>query len=686
MDMLIAVLIALVLYVLPGLAVLQIFRFSSKLGLWDRLALSIVLSIIIVTYTFVAVGNIFHFIPTPVHVLVFSAILFVIAFVLQRANRRPDLQFIKFPEHFSVPRLEKLLVWLFIIGYAILANLPRIIMFVEGGNLIESAPLDEPWHIAELVSVARSGIPPLHYYFPDLKLTYYYAAWVYPAIIGNTPFIQISLSRAMSIHVFMLIFSFLAACYYLIYSNIKSRLVRIAGILMFTVMGGFDLFVKLPGIEFIDWWQLVSRWITSNLQISQFTTIYIWVPHHLAAAISFVLLLFMWRNLNSPIIIKAFISGILLGFCFITSPFVFLFSSLAIAIIVLLNVKLLFRDWKQTILVLLVVVFILGVGGWNSAILYTQQGNGGFGFRDFYVNVIQDLRGGGGISSALDKAITVLGFPLVAGWIGVIELGLAFILYVIWVMKEFVLAPTPNRQPIHVALAIFPLISLFLIFFIEDRGGGDNFGMRGFIPAQICIVLAGLLYLDDLGIKNKFKHWQKWLGVYIFGCFLVAQSLSSIAEIRAHAVRPIKVVLTVDFPVPISLGENIYPNWPIEYDYIHWLNQNSPLNSLVLDDCPPVENTQYRFLERLRFIDPRCVPMGTLLFQNDFVFVIPTEWSKLLQQSEKAGSLLNLYSMSPWSEKNIPTYFVDHGNTSVDRTKLGVIVFQDAFVTVYRMK
>jgi len=46
------------------------------------------------------------------------------------------------------------------------------------------------------------------------------------------------------------------------------------------------------------------------------------------------------------------------------------------------------------------------------------------------------------------------------------------------------------------------------------------------------------------------------------------------------------------------------------------------------------------------------------------------------------GDLIVLYSMSDWSKKYIPTYYVDHGMTPVDTGKLGEVVFQDNYATV----
>ena len=64
-------------------------------------------------------------------------------------------------------------------------------------------------------------------------------------------------------------------------------------------------------------------------------------------------------------------------------------------------------------------------------------------------------------------------------------------------------------------------------------------------------------------------------------------------------------------------------------------------------------------------------------------FFRPEEYDRLLKLSTKAmGDLIVLYSMSDWSKKYIPTYYVDHGMTPVDTGKLGEVVFQDNYATV----
>ena len=151
-------------------------------------------------------------------------------------------------------RLEKWGVVIFLALFAAVINLPRLLMFFQGGNVMELGPYDENWHIQQLVSVARTGIPPYNYFFPSIHLGYYYGSWVYPAILGNLPILEVSLMRTMAIHAYLQIFAFLGLVYVLLQVNIRHSWVRLAGICFFTIMGGFDLFAKLPGVDDVEYW------------------------------------------------------------------------------------------------------------------------------------------------------------------------------------------------------------------------------------------------------------------------------------------------------------------------------------------------------------------------------------------------------------------------------------------------
>jgi hypothetical protein len=236
-------------------------------------------------------------------------------------------------------------------------------------------------------------------------------------------------------------------------------------------------------------------------------------------------------------------------------------------------------------------------------------------------------------------------------------------------------------------MAVLPILSFFLVFLITDKDGGDNFAMRGLIPAQIVIVLSAIYLVEDLAQNYKPSGWQKGIFIYLFTCILVAQSFSMFAEMRSIASRPVKIVLSEILPDRIKIGESINPDWPVTHDYIHWVNLNTPRDSLIIDDCPPKqEYAGYRLIERMRFIDPRCAPLESTMYQNDFLFVNQEEWKEFIRRVNTKDNVLDLYQTSSWSEKDIPVFFVDHGKFPVDIHALGGPVYSDLYVTVYRLK
>jgi hypothetical protein len=276
-------------------------------------------------------------------------------------------------------------------------------------------------------------------------LNFYYAAWIYPAIVGNFPSIDVSLNRAMAIHVFIQVFSFLAIIYYLIRSNFRSRWARIIGLLFFTIMGGFDLFAKLPTIDNIEWWQLLSDWLSSRIQISQFITLYAWVPHHLAAGMAFAVAIFIWNNLDARFMFKILATGILLGYSFIVSPFVFIFFSLAVFIGTLANIRKIIQDRRKVVVALLLIAGAILLVGWYPFLIYSGQGE--FALRHFRVITLSALRGGAGITNDMDEILTLLGFPVVMAWLGLIEMGLSFALYSVWIFKNFLITKSLKTIP-----------------------------------------------------------------------------------------------------------------------------------------------------------------------------------------------------------------------------------------------
>ncbi|HLC04231.1 MAG TPA: hypothetical protein VJK02_14440, partial [Anaerolineales bacterium] len=318
--------VALLLYFVPGYLLLEWIDFPALRGL-NRFLVALSISLVIVPSTFTMVGNLVHFQPGLWAWLALVLTLAIGALVLRRRKRRLHLGLILGGQDIHSPRrLERLVVVAFLALFAAAVNAPRLLMFFQGSMAMELGPWDESWHIQQLVSVARGGIPPSHYFFPSVDLGYYYGSWIYPAILGNLPLSPVSLMRAMSMHAYLQTFAFLGVVYLLLQLNLRSPWARLAGLAFFTCMGGFDLFARQPAVDDIEFWLRDPGWLSSsaNMQISQFSTLYIWVPQHLAGGMAVLLMIFLYRNTASPTWLKLMCTGVLFGFCLTTSPFLFI--------------------------------------------------------------------------------------------------------------------------------------------------------------------------------------------------------------------------------------------------------------------------------------------------------------------------------------------------------------------------
>ncbi len=541
-DLIMTVIAAAALYLLPGYAVLQLVDLQHT-GKLTRAYLSLGLSLVVVPYIFQAVGNLFPFIPTGYSLGLLIILLLAAAWLLKRLSLRPAIR-LESDEGQSkwASYLEQAGVWVFIALFSIVALLPRLDMFFHGGSAQMVFPWDETWHLAQLTSVARTGIPPQHYLFPTLRLSYYYASWIYPAIIGNLPVFQVSLARAMAIQAYIQVFAFLGAVYCFLRYNFKGWWVRLTGLSFFTIMGGFDLYASMSKPNIADWWQSRAEWLVSNNQISQFVTLYAWVPQHLAGGMAFILGLLVWKNLRSPLLVKIILTALLFAFCFTTSPFVFLASAIAAAFYLLFNLKVLFKELKINFKLNSLYIGLFGIlfllAGWYTLIGLTGS-QGLIGLNNARVPIVGFVLGENPKTEIIDRLLTVLGFPLVAFWVGLIEFGLPFILYMIWIVKRIYSGEKLFSDAFDFILAVFPLFYLLLIFVLRDYGGGGDFSMRGMIPSQILILFTGLYVLDRPGGLPR-PGWKRAALLWLFACFLIAQGVSAYAEVRADAKSTLK--------------------------------------------------------------------------------------------------------------------------------------------------
>jgi hypothetical protein len=614
------------------------------------------------------------------------------SWILRRTNRRVKINLINSSiasptDINNVSRLEKWGIVIFLALFAAAANLPRLLMFFQGGNVMELGPYDETWHIQQLVAVARTGIPPANYFFPSLHLGSYYGSWVYPAILGNLPFLPVSLMRAMSIHAYIQIFAFLGLIYILLQVNIRRPWVRLAGILFFTVMGGFDLFAKLPDVDNIEWWIRDPSWLMGKnaMQISQFFTLYQWVPHHLAGGMVAVLLILLYKNLDMPLWLKLACTGVLLGFCITTSPFVFIGLVIGAGVVVLWNIRSLWRERNSMLFPVVLAVGLFLLVAWSPLRTYSLH-DSSLTYNDFRIAVVERFRGNTEINGIIDKSLTMFGLPLVAGVLMIVNMGLVFILYIVWWIKHLFSHEPSFTQDI--LLGFQPLFSLIFVFLVTDVRGGANVAMRGMIPAQILITLAAILVIEWLANLIQGNRIKQAIFIYVFVCFLFAQSFSVLAELRTTSKKVVEIFVWTECGVLASLKGTFDTDYCLPKDesgYIYWLNTNTPSDALVLEDGPyGNDSSRFRWLERERLLIPsESVRQEFHYLDNDFI--LPSEWDRMIAQGSDTMNALQWYQVLDFPGKGQhPVYLVTRQADQVP-SGAGDPVYQDDTVKIYAL-
>jgi hypothetical protein len=670
-------------YALPTWAVIQFLEVRGANRI-QRLVLCVVVSLVALPASLFTVGSLLPFIPDLLAVLIFSAILASSGFLLRRFGLQPT---ITLEPDFAGPA-ERWLAFALITIFTLIVSFGRIVAIFRLWNADNLIPFDESWHLAQVVSVARTGIPAGHYLFPHSPIAYYYGSWIYPAILTNFPGSNMPAVRALSIHGIIQVWAFISLAWMMLATRLRHPLGRWLGLLCITVAGGLDTYVLWPQVGGFEWWQRNVPWLQSSHQISSFFSLYIWVPQHLAGGMAFILTLFLWHHTRAKILIKATLSGICLGFSLLTSPFVALSSGLSAVFTLFFYRRQLWRLRLQITPFLVLAASLALLIAWRQIKTYLGH-PAGFIFDPIRVPLLQFLLGGSASAEVLrhcDSLLTLIAFPLVGSLILVIEFGLLGLLYITALLDQFL--TRRKLDGFGFQTLTFPPFYLFLMFLFHDEGGGDNFGMRGFIPAQILIVLAALQRLETLANARTTClpiRPRLWLGLGPAIVILIAQSVvvpvSLLASRRPHP-RVSKYAASV-----ISSS----PTFPPELAYIRWMNENTPSNAILLEASCPDDNLlsdpniqRYHWLERLRLIPPDCFASSRLA-TLDGPFLLPKDFQPF-RESTAGQSILDIYSAIDFPLKAVaPAYLLVRQSQPTPRVT-GIPVYTDPFVKIYRLK
>ena len=671
----IAVLLA---YWVPGAALMSLIEWRGA-GRRVRWLAPFAVSIV-VTPVLLVLPTLFGRYHPSIGVLAgFSAVLFLAGWLLARSGKRPVLG-VRSRSKNPPARRETVLGALFILLVTGLAMLPRLHMILYGGEIGATGLTDTYWHLAETTSIARTGIPPRHFLFPDLPLLYYYWSWIYPAVLAGLPAIGQSLLRLLNVHAAVNLLVFLGVLYSFIRMNLHSPRTRWFALVFLTLAGGFDFFTS-PSLQSHEWWQNLTPVLVSKVQIPALLTTFVTEPQHLAGATAFLFLLILWRNIRGNLIVRGMLAVAAAAFLFGTSAFVFLSTAVAAAIWVLLHRRALLRRRAIPAIAGLGALFLVLTGS-QIALTLTQGGTVRWG--EFRMVIVEAATGTAYTRGVvLDQILTLSAFPLVASVLLIIEIGLPFGLYAAWFFHSL----GRKLSLWHRFLAWYPVAYLPIAFLLQHT----NFALRGILPVQIALVLAAAAAVESIG-RRSWTGIQRAILRYGFALLLIAQLLSAAQEWwifarkgLAETLRPENGFLNLPIPTDRAFPDqdtHLLPpakGLPDELQFISWVNANLPPDALLVEIGLPEDSNKLHLLERLRLVDPAELEM-VLHAERDLNIVNP-EQLNAWWQGLGAGTVWEKALRTDYVRQHHgPVYVIVHQGALA---QLGEPVYQDDYVTIY---
>ncbi len=668
----------LVAYWIPGAALMSLIEWRG-IGRFARWLAPFGISLVVTPVLLVLPTLFVAYKPNLWILAVFSAVLFLAGGILARLGKRPVLG-IRSRSQNPPSRRETILGCIFVMGVTGMAMLPRIHMILNGGEIGTAVLTDTYWHIAETTAIARAGIPPQHFLFPDLPLLYYYWSWIYPAVLAGLPTLGQSLLRLLNVHAAINLLIFLSVLYSFIRMNLNSPKTRWFALIFLTVAGGFDFFTG-PSLLSHEWWQNTSSALVSKVQIPALLSNFVTEPQHLAGATAFLFLLILWRNIRGNVIVRGILAVVAAAFLFGTSAFVFLSTVVAALVWAVLYRRALFQRRAILAALGLAALFVL-LSGSQIALSITQSGTVRWG--EFRAVIVEAATGTSYARSVvLDQILTLLAFPLVAGILLLIEIGLPFALYAAWFFQHL-----GRRMPRWQRfLAWYPAVYIPIAFLLQHT----NFALRGMIPVQIVIVLAAVQAVEAIG-RRSWTGIQRVILRYGFALLLIAQVLSATEEWWAFARKGLAEVLRFDngfFALPIPT-DRAFPDGdthlippmkglPPELAYIYWANANLPANALVVEVGLPEDSNRLHLLERMRFVDPAELEQ-VLHAERDLNIVDPQKLSAWWEGLGSGTVWEKVLRTDYFLQNHVPVYVIVHKRTLVE---LGEPIYQDDYATIY---
>jgi hypothetical protein len=656
--------------------------------------LAIPSTIIAVPFLFSMISFFQHVIPAPPLMFAVCLGIAVIGLLIRKFGAPPVIHIQSRQGASRVSRKEWILIPILIVLLVAFYNLPRVSALWDGASAQIIGSWDTHWHLEELVSVAKTGLPPAHYFFPDIQLGYYYWSLVLPAIVVNQTLVSITLAQALAIHSILQGIVCMAITYWMLRLNFAKPGSRILGFVFLTMTGGFDYFVN-SNQDVIENWQRTVSWLISRNEIAGLPDRYSSTPQHLAGFLALLLAVIVLRNIQTGGIIKTGLIALFGAFILGTSPTIFIVYCLGIMLWLILYRKIWWRLLRRemaslftrrfpsrsgvrTILMALALIIVSGIvvlpqlrlTGLSDTHLLLN--NFRIPFAERFFNAETDKLG------VIDWWGTIAILPLITWWIILIEIGAPVLIFSYWLVR--------NRHQLHSRwlkfVALFPILNLLLTFLVRDSSTANNFSRNAALPAQLFLVLGALTLVESIQ-WHKEKIWIRMATLYLLTATILLQMVTPCVSVYLSSRQPLGAVLGVSKPITILKIPVISPpvHWPEPLEYILWANATTPSNAVFLEEPLIADDVRFRRLERLRYFLPEALGDMTY-FSQDAELLYSSELGVLKKQLQ-GKTLLEAAKTSGFIQaNNPPLYYVSRSGV---HPELGVPVYSDATTVVYRV-
>jgi hypothetical protein len=203
--------------------------------------------------------------------------------------------------------------------------LPRVPYLIEGmlGYSVNAVCFDDALHLQKMVSIVHtSHFPPTSTFDDTRYMSYYYAPWMLGGALywsGLPETVKQSFGLTILVYNIGIVYAAVYASRVL-FADLTSRRVFLMILLLY---GGFDFLYWVSSLRAApthsEWWAQEFGFL---LQYSNFTTLTLWTPHHLTAAVAILYGMYVLsssRNLAGQIL-----AGLLFATAVFSSVFVVL--------------------------------------------------------------------------------------------------------------------------------------------------------------------------------------------------------------------------------------------------------------------------------------------------------------------------------------------------------------------------